>query len=97
MLKTARIPSSWKAAKLAPMYKKGAVTHPSNYWMLAVSRNNLHWQPLFIFRHLKHAAQTLQPQSSPRLYATLIDFKQGYDLIPRVRLLEHLQNCQMPS
>eukprot|EP00983_Pelagomonas_calceolata_P022824 718478-Pelagomonas_calceolata.AAC.1 len=37
MLKTARIPSSWKAAKLAPIFKKGAVTHSSNYWMLAVS------------------------------------------------------------
>eukprot|EP00983_Pelagomonas_calceolata_P078185 1154183-Pelagomonas_calceolata.AAC.10 len=35
MLKTARIPSSWKAAKLAPIYKKGPVTYPSNYRMLA--------------------------------------------------------------
>eukprot|EP00983_Pelagomonas_calceolata_P006782 221572-Pelagomonas_calceolata.AAC.5 len=33
----ARIPSSWKAARLAPTYKKGALTHPSNYRMLAVS------------------------------------------------------------
>eukprot|EP00983_Pelagomonas_calceolata_P117470 1160419-Pelagomonas_calceolata.AAC.5 len=41
MLKTARIPSSWKAAKLAPIYKKGPVTRPSNYQMLAVS-NTLH-------------------------------------------------------
>eukprot|EP00983_Pelagomonas_calceolata_P010982 354816-Pelagomonas_calceolata.AAC.1 len=37
MLKTACIPLSWKAAKLAPIYKTGAVTHPSNYQMLAVS------------------------------------------------------------
>eukprot|EP00983_Pelagomonas_calceolata_P022928 720806-Pelagomonas_calceolata.AAC.1 len=35
MLKTTRIPSSWKAAKLAPNHKKGPVTHPSNYRMLA--------------------------------------------------------------
>eukprot|EP00983_Pelagomonas_calceolata_P004860 158733-Pelagomonas_calceolata.AAC.1 len=41
MLKTARIPSSWKAVKLAPIYKKGTVTPPSNYRMLAVS-NTLH-------------------------------------------------------
>eukprot|EP00983_Pelagomonas_calceolata_P032928 1031835-Pelagomonas_calceolata.AAC.1 len=94
MLKTARIPSSWKAAELAPIYKKGTVKHPSNYRMLAVSNtlyrlltNVLHFmvqewrakyniipdsqfgyspgrntlQPLFVLRHLTHAAQTLQP------------------------------------
>eukprot|EP00983_Pelagomonas_calceolata_P132629 1161890-Pelagomonas_calceolata.AAC.1 len=116
LLTTVRIPSSWKAAKLAPIYKNGAVTHPSNYQMLAVSntpdclytnvfnhgaevllhgRNTL--QPLFILRHLKHAAQTLQPQGSPRLYATFIDFEQAYDSIPRDRLCGHLRKCQMPS
>eukprot|EP00983_Pelagomonas_calceolata_P025426 798567-Pelagomonas_calceolata.AAC.1 len=37
LCKTARIPSSWKAAKHAPIIKKGTVTHPSNYRMLAVN------------------------------------------------------------
>eukprot|EP00983_Pelagomonas_calceolata_P130519 1161691-Pelagomonas_calceolata.AAC.3 len=58
-------------------------------------RNTL--QPLLILRHLQHAAQSLQPQGPPRLYATFIDFKQAYDSILRVRLWEHLQKCQMPS
>eukprot|EP00983_Pelagomonas_calceolata_P071385 1151199-Pelagomonas_calceolata.AAC.2 len=61
----------------------------------ACSRNTL--QPHFILRHLNHAAQTLQPQGSPHLYAIFIDFKQVYDSITRVRLWEHSQKCQMPS
>eukprot|EP00983_Pelagomonas_calceolata_P037087 1136180-Pelagomonas_calceolata.AAC.1 len=104
---------SWKAAKPAPVYKEGAVTHPSNCRMLAVN-NTLYrlytsvlrsivqtgcnaLQQLFIFRHLTHAAQILQTQGSPRLHTTFIDFKQVYESIPRVRLWDHLQKCQMPS
>ncbi len=42
-------------------------------------------QPLFIPRHVKHAAQRMQSGSS-RLYAAFIDFKQAYDCIPRHKL-----------
>ncbi len=44
-------------------------------------RNTL--QPMFILRHLLHAAQTKKPHGSPRLDAAFIDFKQAYDSIPR--------------
>ncbi len=54
-------------------------------------------QPMFILRHLLHAAQTRKPHGSPRLHAAFIDFKQVYDSIPTVAFWEHLQcNC-MPT
>jgi len=36
-------------------------------------RNTL--QPMFILRHLQHAARTIKPNGSPRLHAAFIDFK----------------------
>jgi len=39
-------------------------------------------QPIFILRHLQHAARTLQPRQSGRLHTAFIDFKQAYDTIP---------------
>jgi len=58
-------------------------------------RNTL--QPMFILRHLLHAAQSKKPHGSPRLHAAFIDFKQAYDSIPKSALWEHLQcNC-MPT
>ncbi len=53
-------------------------------------------QPLFILRHIKHAAQRMQSGSS-RLYAAFIDFKQAYDCIPGHKLWGHLRSCQMPD
>jgi len=58
-------------------------------------RNTL--QPMFILRHLLHAAQTKKPHGSPRLHAAFIDFKQAYDSIPRCALWEHLQRNCMPT
>ena len=58
-------------------------------------RNTL--QPMFILRHLQHAAQTRKPHGSPRLHAAFIDFKQAYDSIPRNALWEHLQRICMPA
>jgi len=58
-------------------------------------RNTL--QPIFILRHLKHAASTLKPCGSPRLHAAFIDFTQAYDTIPREKLWQHLQRIRMPS
>jgi hypothetical protein len=40
-------------------------------------------QPMFILRHLQHAARTIKSNGSPRLHAAFIDFKQTYDNIPR--------------
>jgi len=124
----ARIPRSWKEAKLTPLHKKGPITSAENYRMIAVSgtfyrlyanvlrsiiqdwcgqhrkipdtqfgffpgRSTL--QPLFILRHLKHAAQNAQ--GSSRLFAAFIDFKQAYDSVPREKLWDHLSRCQMPQ
>ncbi len=44
-------------------------------------RNTL--QPMFIPRHLQHAACTIKPSNSSRLHTASIDFKQAYDTIPR--------------
>ena len=37
LMRQAKIPDDWKIAKLNPLHKKGAVTDPANYRMLAVS------------------------------------------------------------
>jgi len=58
-------------------------------------RNTL--QPMFILRHLRHAAQALKPNSSSRLMVAFIDFKQAYDTIPRDKLWEHFQRICMPA
>ena len=54
-------------------------------------------QPIFIMRHLQHAARTLQPRQSGRLHTAFIDFKQAYDTIPRQALWQHLQRIGMPT
>jgi len=40
-------------------------------------RNTL--QPMFILRHLQHAARTIKPSNSYRPHTAFIDFKQGYN------------------
>ena len=54
-------------------------------------------QPMFILRHLQHAARTIKPNGSPRLHAAFIDFKQAYDTIPRDALWKHLRRTRMPA
>ena len=68
---------------------------PDTQYGFYPGRNTL--QPIFILRHLQHAAQIKRPHSSPRLYAAFIDFKQAYDTIPRDALWTHLQSIRMPS
>ena len=68
---------------------------PDSQFGFYPGRSTLH--PLFILRHLKHAAQTHKPRGSPRLYAAFIDFQQAYDSIPRDQLWRHLQQCQLPQ
>eukprot|EP00983_Pelagomonas_calceolata_P035541 1111591-Pelagomonas_calceolata.AAC.1 len=108
-LNKARIPACWKVANLSPLHKKGALSNPRNYRMIAVSGvmyrihanvlkdlvSTLH--PLFILRHLKHAANKLKPRQAPRLHAAFIDFSQAYDTVPRLQLWEHLQRIAMPA
>ena len=57
-------------------------------------RSTLH--PLFILRHLRHAAKKLKPRKSPRLHVAFIDFLQAYDTVPRQQLWSHLCSA-MPS
>jgi hypothetical protein len=68
---------------------------PDTQFGFCPGRNTL--QPLFILRHLQHAAQVKHPHSSPRLHAAFIDFKQAYDTIPRQALWQHLQRICMPA
>jgi hypothetical protein len=58
-------------------------------------RNTL--QPIYILRHLQHAASTLKPGRSSRLHTAFIDFRQAYDTIPRQALWQHLQRTCMPT
>jgi hypothetical protein len=53
-------------------------------------------QPIFILRHLKHAAQKT-PTDTSRPFSAFIDFQQAYDSIPRDKLWKHLHRCQMPQ
>jgi hypothetical protein len=51
-------------------------------------RNTL--QPIFILRHLQHAARTLKPGKSGCMHTPFINFKQVYDTIPKQDLWQHL-------
>ena len=55
-------------------------------------RSTLH--PLFILRHLRHAAKKLKPRNSPRLHVAFIDFSQAYDTVPRQQLWSHLRRME---
>jgi hypothetical protein len=68
---------------------------PDTQYGFYPGRNTL--QPIFMLRHLKHAASALKPRGSPRLHAAFIDFTQAYDTIPREKLWQHLQRIRMPS
>eukprot|EP00983_Pelagomonas_calceolata_P028102 881246-Pelagomonas_calceolata.AAC.1 len=68
---------------------------PDTQFGLYPGRNTL--QPIFILRHLQHAAQVKRPSASSRLHAAFIDFKQACDTIPREALWTHLQRVRMPT
>jgi len=68
---------------------------PDTQYGFYPGRNTL--QPIFILRHLQHAAQVKRPKGSPRLHVAFIDFKQAYDTIPREALWKHLQRIRMPT
>ena len=68
---------------------------PDTQYGFYPGRNTL--QPMFILRHLQHAARTIKPNGSPRLHAAFIDFKQAYDTIPRDALWKHLRRTRMPA
>ena len=53
-------------------------------------------QPVFILRHVQHAAKTLRPHGSPRLHAAFIDFKQATDCVLRRNSWQHLEIIGMP-
>ena len=54
-------------------------------------------QPIFILRHLVHAAKQIQPKGCFHLHTAFIDFKQAYDTIDRPHLWAHLNNIRMPT
>eukprot|EP00983_Pelagomonas_calceolata_P122166 1160882-Pelagomonas_calceolata.AAC.3 len=62
---------------------------------LLPGKSTLH--PLFILRHLKHAAKKLKPRNSSRLHVAFIDFSQAYDTVLRQQLWSHLQRNAMPT
>ena len=73
--------------------KKGQI--PDTQFGFFPGRSTLH--PLFILRHLRHAAKKLKPRNSPRLHVAFIDFSQAYDTVPRQQLWLHLRLGAMPS
>ena len=73
--------------------KKGKI--PDTQFGFFPGRSTLH--PLFILRHLRHAAKKLKPRNSPRLHVAFIDFSQAYDTVPRQQLWSHLCRSAMPS
>jgi hypothetical protein len=52
-------------------------------------------QPMFILRHLVHAAKQNKPKGCSHLHAAFIDFKQAYDTIDRPHLWDHYNNIRM--
>eukprot|EP00983_Pelagomonas_calceolata_P079404 1154649-Pelagomonas_calceolata.AAC.2 len=72
-------------AALSPLHKKGAMSNPGNYRIIAVSGVMSSLHPLFILRHLKHAAKKLTELGKPRkslgLHAAFVDFSQAYDTV----------------
>eukprot|EP00983_Pelagomonas_calceolata_P087260 1156916-Pelagomonas_calceolata.AAC.1 len=107
----ARIPACWKHAKFSPLYKKVPLLIPNSYRMLAVSGTMLGCVPmLYVLYSLTgatrqtkyripslHAACTVRPNSSSRLHAAFLGFKQAYDTIPREALWQHLRCISMPT
>ena len=75
------------------MCEKGK--NPDTQFGFVPGRSTLH--PLFILRHLRHAAKKLKPRNSPRLHVAFIDFLQVYDTVPRQQLWSHLRRSAMPS
>eukprot|EP00983_Pelagomonas_calceolata_P007552 245276-Pelagomonas_calceolata.AAC.1 len=110
MLRTAQIPS-WKAAKFAPIYEVGAVTHPSNYRMLAVSNTLLSpvhkYPPLHGSRLIRNTLQPLEAPSmrlrhlnpkAPHVYMPLLlTSSRRVTRYPGSDCGEHLKKGQMPS
>jgi hypothetical protein len=68
---------------------------PATQYGFYPGRNTL--QPMFILRHLQHAARTIKPNGPPRFHAAFTDFKQAYDTIPRDALWKHLRRTRMPA
>jgi len=54
-------------------------------------------QPMFILRHLVHAAKQIKPMGCSHLHTASIGFKQAYDTIDRPHLWDHLNNIRMPT
>ena len=46
-------------------------------------------QPMFILRHLVHAAKQIKPKGCSHRHTAFIDFKQAYDTIDRPHLWDH--------
>jgi exonuclease III len=57
-------------------------------------RNTL--QPMFILRHLIHAAKHRKVHKK-QVYAAFVDFSQAYDTVDRLKLWAHLEGIGMPT
>ena len=54
-------------------------------------------QPMFVLRHLVHAAQRVKPHGHPHVNTAFVDFSQAYDTVPRPWLWEHLKKIGVPG
>jgi len=68
---------------------------PDTQYGFYPNRNTL--QPMFILRHLVHAAKHKKPHKHPYLHAAFIDFSQAYDTVHRPLLWEHLERNNIPT
>jgi len=92
LIRKARIPNAWKEAGLTPIHKKGPVTSPNNYRMIAVSAP--------IYRLYTNVLRTIIQDwciHSRKIPDTQFGFYPGRSILQPIFILRHLKNAAQKS